>query len=115
MVYISAFEKQSDTRWKVKGVHYMPLDPNHGLGKTEAELAADGGVLVASVPEPEAIAGKLSELYYNPQTGALTYQYTDRPKTDKELLAQAQADNLTALEALAELYEMVLALQTPTT
>lgn len=72
----------------------------------------------SEIPTPENIQGKEAELYLNPQTGELYYEYKQRELTNEEEIDQlkgqlqsAEADNLTTLEALAEVYEMLLALQ----
>lgn len=77
---------------QVQEVHYMPLDPVHGLGKTKKELEAEGGVFVESVPEPENRPGKAPVLKYSEADG-LYYVYIDRPLTQEEQLGSLQDEN----------------------
>lgn len=77
---------------QVQEVHYMPLDPVHGLGKTKEELESEGGVFVESVPEPENRPGKAPVLKYSEAEG-LYYEYVDRPMTQEERVDAMQMEN----------------------
>jgi hypothetical protein len=48
------------------------------------------GQTVDSVPDPAPPAGKIPELYVNPQTWVFSYEYTDPPKSEWQLLQDAQ-------------------------
>lgn len=61
MIY---FETNSEQM--VTSIHYMPFDPEYGMGKTEEELQASG-YLVESLPEYTEVLpeGKIPRLYYD--------------------------------------------------
>jgi len=81
---------------EVNMTHYMPFDPNNGLGKTREELESEGGIFVDSVPEPENRPGKAHILKYSEEKG-LYYEYVNRPLTQEEIAAQ-QMDYLVDLD-----------------
>lgn len=70
---------------RVTLIHYMPFDAVNGLGKSEAELAAEG-VLVDTIPEPNVVAGKIAVANYTPEKGVY-YEYVDAPKPAAENLS----------------------------
>lgn len=43
---------------------------------------------MSTMPQPENLAGKTYELYYDKETKKLYYEYTDLPKTEIELLQE---------------------------
>lgn len=116
-------KRETNTREKVVYMHFKPED-----------LSMDtisSGILVdaSAIPEPTITSGKQAVLYYNPVTVELWYEYVDvQLPVDEQItqlkvqledatqrLATAEADNLTALEAIAEVYEMALSMQTAPT
>ncbi|GED71162.1 hypothetical protein BRE01_48640 [Brevibacillus reuszeri] len=112
MVYIQ-FEKETEARALVTFIHYKPLDPNEGLGKTADELSLTG-VFIDALPQRERPLGKDAKLYFNPQTKETWYEYVDIPLPDNERITQVEISteenkkaNLDTQEAVLQLYEMV--------
>lgn len=91
-------ETITPTKAKVMMIHYMPLDPIEGL--SSAELAT--GFLINDIPDPEE-NGMSGELFYNPETKSFWYEYTNRPKTTEEKLAEAETKINLMQAALDEL------------
>jgi hypothetical protein len=87
MIYI---EVENDG--SIKFVHYKPFDEKDGLGKTEEELQQTG-YLVESIPEPEAIPGKVPILKFDKNNKELYYEYIDRPLTTEEKLQLIEQEN----------------------
>jgi len=72
-------EPVSKTKAKVTAIHYRPdLLTDKQKAKT---------IEVEMVPEAEQLKGKTAQLYINPETKEMWYEYTDRPLTQEELLA----------------------------
>ena len=66
--------------------HYMPFDPEFGLGKSEEELKKTG-YLVESIPEEysgEIPEGKMPELHYN--GSEFSWVMVDKPEDEKTVL-----------------------------
>ncbi|MED1784226.1 hypothetical protein P4V43_20605 [Brevibacillus fortis] len=112
MIYIQ-FEKETDVRAFVTFIHYNPLDPTEGLGKTQEELLQTG-FLIEGLPEAERKTGKDAKLYFNPQTKEMWYEYVDVPAPMEERITQVEKvsaenkkANLDTQEAVLQLYEMV--------
>jgi hypothetical protein len=111
---IILYESETEERARITTIHYMPDDPVHGL----PEEVKARGIRVqkeAIPPEPVPPIGKYVIGYINPTNGDIWYEFFDRPLTKdeevellKEQLAQAQANNLIALEAIAQLYETLI-------
>lgn len=51
-------------------------------------------VAIAELPEPESQLGKNSELFINPNTGELFYEYIDKPLTETEQVLQQRISDL---------------------
>ena len=80
MIFVKWNEKND-----VTFVHYMPFDEKEGLNKTEEELLEEG-VLIESIPNPEQVEGKGSEMKYDPESKSVYYEYFDLPvDREKEL------------------------------
>lgn len=99
MIYLGSLVKETDEKYRVGLIHYKPFDLVHGIKKedgtlkTEAELRASGA-LVAEMPKPEALEGQIvAGTFYNPFTGAVFYEYVDKPAEPK-----TEAERLTELE-----------------
>ncbi|USG65149.1 hypothetical protein NDK47_24000 [Brevibacillus ruminantium] len=100
------YRKESDTKARVVLIHDFPSELPEDL------IAA--GVLVDSLPEPERVPGKRADLYINPETSELWYEYADIINPDQERIdrlekenAELKKSNLDAQEAILELYEMI--------
>lgn len=89
------YKKESETKAFVASVLY------DATGFDPQDLAE--GLEVEGIPEPEAQPGKLYNLYVNPQTKEVWYEYTDRPlTTEEELVKMKEQLKITqdALDAL---------------
>lgn len=75
-----------------KGLVYTQIFNLEGLSQD----TINKGVLVENIPETENITGKTAELYVNPITKELWYEYKDRPLLPEEKITeqQKQIDNL---------------------
>ena len=89
MIYLFT-EPVSPTKAKVGVIHYRP-----DLLNEEQKARA---IVVDSVPEAVQQKGKSAQLYINPQTKEMWFEYTDRPLTQEELL-QDISDKLDTLIA----------------
>ncbi len=99
MIYLGNLKKETDEKYRVGTVHYMPFDLVHGIKnadgtlKTKAELAA-AGALVEEVPKPEASeVQNVAGMFYNPFTGEVFYEYADKPEepmTKEEWMAEME-------------------------
>lgn len=67
----------------------FPFHNVHGLKKTEEELLKTG-YLVASVPEPEPIEGKVGMTRFNGTD--FYFEYLDIPLTDSDRLSQLELE-----------------------
>ncbi|MCM3143029.1 hypothetical protein [Brevibacillus sp. MER 51] len=113
MIYIQ-IEKETEAQAFVTFIHYNPLDPTEGLGKTQEELLRTG-LLIEGLPAVERKAGKDAKLYFNPQTKELWYEYVDdvpspledRLKKVENDISENKQANLDTQEAVLQLYEMV--------
>lgn len=108
MVYIQT------TDGRITFTHYMPFDPVHGLGKTEAELL-ETGYLVEAVPEyaGEVPEGKAPELRYDGT--AFSWELIDLPRkadTQAEKIAALEAQQAATNEAVLGLMDMLAAVST---
>lgn len=90
MIYI-----KTDSENRVNYTHYIPFDPIHGLGKTEAELLQDGH-LVEIIPEPTEIQGKIHVLKFTVDKGVY-YEYIDREPTDREKIVAVENQTAEAM------------------
>ncbi len=72
------------------------------------EEQKEGGYLVEDVPNPDIIVGKVSELYYNPKTKEIWYEYFDRPLTVEEIANQKLAEQQSQIDELTLLLGDVL-------
>jgi predicted carbohydrate-binding protein with CBM5 and CBM33 domain len=103
--------------------HNLPFDAFHGLGKTEEELLHEGVFISEdSIPTPEQ-NGKEAILCRNSDNGELFYEYADISLPESQRIMQleqknaqlevhiqtAKADTIVALEATAQLYEIMIA------
>jgi len=66
--------------------------------KNKIPEGVDNAVVFESLPEEESIEGKKGRLYFNPKSGAVWYEYVDRPLSDVESLRK----EVEALKAEAE-------------
>lgn len=80
MILLQVFNKESAIKWEVLIVYFLPFDEQHGLGKTKEELEAEGGIFVDTLPPEQCIEGMKSNLYINPETKQLWYEYTEIQK-----------------------------------
>lgn len=80
------------TKHRVYSIHFMPST------LTEEDLSK--GILVEDYPEPAIIPYKTAIMYINPVTKEVWYEYTDRPLTADEEIANLKAQ-LTEQEARA--------------
>ncbi|MFJ5565194.1 hypothetical protein [Lysinibacillus xylanilyticus] len=60
---------------------------------------------ISAMPQPENIAGKTYELYYDKDTKELYYEYTDLPKTEIQLLQEATNELRLAIAESAEVQQ----------
>jgi len=60
---------------------------------------------MSTMPQPENIAGKTYELFYDKETKKLYYEYTDIPKTEIELLQEATKELKLAIAESAEVQQ----------
>ncbi|WP_017435149.1 hypothetical protein [Saccharococcus caldoxylosilyticus] len=97
MIYIEV-----DDNGLVTFAHYKPFDEKDGLGKTEAELRQTG-YLVESIPEPEAIPGKIPVLKFDKINERFYYEYIDRPLTPEEEVQQLKERITLMQQALDDL------------
>ena len=102
------------TNRKVTFIHYLPFDPEYGLGKTEAELL-ETGYLVEAIPEyaGEVPEGKAPELHYDGT--AFSWELIDLPKkadTQAEKIAALEAQQAATNEAVLGLMDMLAAAST---
>lgn len=70
-----------DAQGKVILTHFLPFDPEHGMGKSEEELNQTGAVILdTDIPTPGTPdPGKEMVLYYDADTQTLSYQQEDIP------------------------------------
>lgn len=74
------YEEITPSKGAVRFIHYQP----DLLTEDEKK---DGVLLDGSVPEPDLIDGKESNLYYNPLTNELFFEYIDTSnKEEKDIL-----------------------------
>ncbi|HYF75456.1 MAG TPA: hypothetical protein VD757_02610 [Candidatus Nitrosocosmicus sp.] len=100
------YTRETETKAIVNVINYELKEIPEGV--TDA-------VKVNSVPTPEDVVGKRPVPYVDLTTSQVYFEYVDRPLKPEEEIQQLKAeneqlkaDNLTALEAIAELYEMIL-------
>ncbi|GIO06203.1 hypothetical protein J31TS6_22310 [Brevibacillus reuszeri] len=112
MIYIQ-FENETEVRAFVNFIHYNPLDPNEGLGKTADELSLTG-VLIEALPQLEKHDGKDAKLYFNPQTKELWYEYVDSPLPENDRIAQLEQNMKALMLSATDQYEQTLAIEDKT-
>ncbi|MCM3784304.1 hypothetical protein M3231_15075 [Neobacillus mesonae] len=116
-IFISG-EKVSDTKFRVVFTHYDAEE----LEKANPE-AIKQGFVIESMPEPEYREGFYGVAHYNTETNVVFFEYEPIPKTPLELLQdeseRLKAENallteqtLTALDAVASVFEQLLDVQT---
>ncbi|QTB25196.1 hypothetical protein [Lysinibacillus sphaericus] len=95
--------KITETKALVQGMHYDPFHPVDGFGKTQEELEAEGHIFVeeSDIPIPED-NGKIANLYINPQTKEMWYEYQDMPKSEIDILRDENRDLKIALAESVE-------------
>jgi hypothetical protein len=82
MICLLQNEVISDERVRIGVIHYKP----HKLTEEQRAQGILLDITEKDLPRPEYRAGFGGELYLNPKTGALWYEYVARPKTQEELL-----------------------------
>ncbi len=95
--------KITETKALVQGMHYDSFHPVDGFGKTQEELEAEGHIFVeeSDIPIPED-NGKIANLYINPQTKEMWYEYQDMPKSEIDILRDENRDLKIALAESVE-------------
>ena len=91
MIFI-VHNNETSTRARVIGEHHMPEL------LTQEELSK--GILVESLPPIIQQAGKIEQLYINPTTNELWYEYVDRPLTEKEEIEKLKQENVTMQDTI---------------
>ncbi|MED1800218.1 hypothetical protein [Brevibacillus porteri] len=86
------YKKESETKAFVASILY------NTTGFDPQDLAEC--LEVGEIPEPEAQQGKLHNLYVNPKTKELWYEYTDRPLTAEEKMEKMEAQLKITQDAL---------------
>lgn len=94
-------QKETDTKYRFTGAHFFPFDAVYGLGKTQAELEAEGAIFVDAIITQED-NGKNAQLFINPQTKEQWYEYSDRPPTPDERIAQLEAEKVVLQQQAAQ-------------
>ncbi|WP_199930094.1 hypothetical protein [Brevibacillus brevis] len=100
MKYVE-FITESSVRAKVVFIHSAPFDPINGLQKSEEELL-EMGALVEEIPATSSQPGKSAQLYFNPSTKKLWYEYfviPVEPTTDDELKTIVEQQKLALTDA----------------
>lgn len=92
MQVLLSYEKESDTRARV-------FQQNWNLSDLPQDII-NNGILVDTIPTPDTPVGKQEQLYINPQTKELWYEYVDIPKTLEGTVADLQSQNAQMLLAL---------------
>jgi hypothetical protein len=91
------YEKLTDTRARVYGMHHQP--DKLSVEQKSAGILLDDKIL----PVAEAREGQNAVLYCNPKTQEVWVEYEDRPLTAEELLTavlRKQDEILTRLETV---------------
>lgn len=87
------YENKTETKAKITLVHYKPDDPQNGL----PEEVKQQGIMVDILPEALPYQrGKSAEMYCNPQTNEVWYEYVDRPLSPEEKM-EAQEEKIDLL------------------
>ncbi len=95
--------KITETKALVQGKHYDPFSPTSGFGKTQEELEAESHIFVEESDIPIPVDnGKIANLYINPQTKEMWYEYQDMPKSEIEILRDENRDLKIALAESVE-------------
>lgn len=112
MKRIVYFSIESDGRKRVQSIS-APVDETK-IG----ELSDNMGYIDAGYRDPESIKGKKVALYYNSETHLIEVEYSDMQFEDLDPISQIkvlkekneklEAENLTAQDAVMELYELIL-------
>lgn len=91
MIYLTNLQHLEGDLYQVGLIHYKPLDPQYGLGKTEKELEVEG-VFVANLPTPEIREGFGASTVVNKTTKEVTFKYYEIPLTpEQEALKKVKA------------------------
>lgn len=97
MVFLK-YEIETDVRAKVLLIHNYP---------DELDVAFKAqGILVDSVPVPNAPTGKVPSLYINPKTNEMWYEYNDVPLSEQELENMNLKTRISLIEAALD--ELIL-------
>ncbi|MDP4224928.1 MAG: hypothetical protein Q8910_00965 [Bacteroidota bacterium] len=106
MIFLGNLVPVSPTQSIVHLMSFNPLDPIDGMKKengnvyTQAELESIG-FFVDSIPPENPSSGKVkNNMYINPETKEITYDYVDAVKTQEQIMADLQAQNAQMLLAL---------------
>lgn len=97
-------------------VFYKEETPTRGIIQTKvfddgvlSSEQKENGVKIDSFPQrPEEKDGFYINEIINPETGNITFEYTERPPTTEEELQKLKAEDLNNKEAIAELYMLTL-------
>ena len=108
MIFLGELQQMNGNKHRVGLIHNMPLDAQHGLGKTAQELS-EIGVLVESLPPAQPPQGHDSILYVDRATGAAWWEYVPLPQTvEAQRLDALEQENTSLALALVEVYEMLI-------
>lgn len=100
MIFLGNLTKETEERYRVGYVHYMPFDLKNGIKNANGRLATreellEIGVLVEEMPKPEPPEGKVvAGRFYNPFSGTVFYEYIDEP--EREETPEERIENLEA-------------------
>lgn len=83
MIILFNLQKVDEGKYKVLGQHHMPE-----VLSDEDVKSLGSSITVPSLPEEIIVKNKVSELYCNPETKEVWYEYLDIPKTEIELLRE---------------------------
>ncbi|EJE7236808.1 hypothetical protein M5L40_003846 [Clostridium botulinum] len=87
MIYLSKLVRITDTKYKIRDIHYKPFDEKEGLHETREKLE-EIGILVRDIPKPKQIEGKYFVRFINPKTKEIFYEYEEIPKSKEENLEE---------------------------
>lgn len=80
MIFLGNLIKITDTKYSIGLIHYVPFDPQNGLGKTEEKLEQEG-ILIENIPKSQQIESKQAVMYWNAVDKAVFYEYEDIAKS----------------------------------
>lgn len=81
MIFI-LWQLEEENKGRVMFMHYQPNHPTDGITEEQAQA----GLFVEEIPEPDDIPGKAADLFVNPTTAELWYEYRDREPGMEERL-----------------------------